>query len=700
MAVMFLLALGAAGYAMRTSAAAAKARDAAARSRDAEAAARIETEKSLEELKAAQAALDMKTHLAEKSEHEANEAKKAAVIARTKAETEAERANVQAGIARRKEEEARIAAERASIAADAERTAKENAQKLAARLQVGALGRDGLDSLQRGNFGGALYAFQMANEMAKQRSGPADRDLLKMQAWSLSNIGTSQHKLGQHAAAVKSYNEALAIHEKVSGANSPEMFDTLHGLGHAHLDSGDSKKAEEFYTRAVNYLVATPNLIDQLDETPNLEIIARLYRDLGKYAEAEPYFQRVLTNRRESHRVELDELKEVAQFYAIQNKYQQAEPYLLEAIAMQEPTFKDVSDSSELADSYSELGEVYSGQDDELKAKSYFQLARSLQNLALKQRQLDRLLKLGSGDQQDAAKKREALKIDRDLIELGDLFLKVGRLRPAETAYTQAQLQAIETENQTSQADAVMRLGYLYRFDLKEYQKASDRFVEAVALMKGGPQGGSKLLGEALTQLGDLYADELNRPEDAEALLKEALDFVSRSSEPEQATYATLSALADLYRRQQRLPDLVSVSQRKLAVADELLKRNSPNSVAQKAWDAGAYAQAFGLYIQAVSDLSDAFKLQGNVEASNAALGSLLNESLDVQQVVDEKVAEAYAKMLESRKDVLDRLTIKQCDGCPGQPGDPVADRIKGARSKLKQIFQIKRTYVQLGVRG
>jgi hypothetical protein len=155
-----------------------------------------------------------------------------------------------------------------------------------------------------------------------------------------------------------------------------------------------------------------------------------------------------------------------------------------------------------------------------------------------------------------------------------------------------------------------------------------------------------------------------------------------------------LSVLAKLYRRQNNNAELVNVSRRKLSVAQQLLSETSPNTVAQKAWNPSAYAEAFGLYVQAISDLSDAFKTAGDTEASKAVFASLLDEKLDVDQVVDEKVVGAYASLLESHRDEIQQLVLP-----PAVKGN-VAERIKSARAKQDQIRVIKTGYVTLGVRG
>ncbi len=340
----------------------------------------------------------------------------------------------------------------------------------------------------------------------------------------------------------------------------------------------------------------------------------------------------------------------------------------------------DEVDFPALANTYSDLGEIYVGLGDELKAKTAFRLARVIQDFSLKQRQAQRMLVSGESTSGD---KFKALRIDRDLLEMGDLFVRLGRFGPAETAYRHA-LEAAE-DDPNFEAEIMLKTGHLYRIHLKNYDKAAEAYRAAVGTLSN-ERGSPLLLGEAMTQLGGLFAIELHRYDDAVKLFDDALKELSELPGSERARYSTLDALAGVYRIQQKTPEVVAASRRKLAVAREMLARNSPNSVAQKAWDADAYAEAFGLVVRAVGDLSDAFRAAGDAEAAKSVYGVLLEDDLDVAQVVDEQVVAAYAEALEANREHL-RALIR-----PPSAGGNVAQRITSARAKQTQIGQITRS--------
>ena len=354
---------------------------------------------------------------AENAQKKAEEERRHAQEEEKRAKEESQRADTAAkAAATRQLWEQRAAAEREKKAANEAERSRSGPTKCRT-APVGSMSRNGLDSFQRGNFSGALYEFNMTDQMIRQKLN-TDPTLSRLQAWVLANVGAANRRLGKFQDSLNSYKESIALHEKVSGEKSAEMFDALHGLGHTYLEAGDPVKAEEYYTRAVRYLVANPTLIDQIYETANLEMIARLYRDVGRYAEAEPYFKRVLVAR-QSQGDELETLKEVAQFYAMQNNYYEAQKYMIKAVELEEKEILHGSEDRqlalrELADTYSELGEIFANQDDEISAEDAFQLSQALQNAELSKRRVNSLLRSASGSKEEiAAKRKRMLRISK-----------------------------------------------------------------------------------------------------------------------------------------------------------------------------------------------------------------------------------------------------------------------------------------------
>jgi energy-coupling factor transporter ATP-binding protein EcfA2 len=611
---------------------------------------------------------DSESHriVAEIAQKKAEEERQHAQEEEKRAKEESQRADAAAKLAASREGEARratiaqkAAAEREKQAATEAETARDQAQKSAERLQLDSLSRNGLDSFQRGNYSGALYEFNMTDQMIRQKLN-SDPSLAKLQAWVLANVGAANRRLGKFQDSLNSYKESIAIHERVSGEKSAEMFDALHGLGHTYLEAGDPVKAEEYYTRAVGYLVANPTLIDQIYETANLEMIARLYRDIGRYSEAEPYFKRVLAAKH-SQGDELETLKEVAQFYAMQNNYYEAEKYMLQAVDLEEKEILHGGEDRqlalrELADTYSELGEFYANLDLAVSAEDAFQLSQALQNAELSKRRVNSLLRSANTSKEEIAanRKENAAHLEKS----ADLFLKLNRVSAAESAYLLALGLRVLTNDQSVGAKehlaaVLIKLGNYYRYHRKNLNEAEKRYQTALTTLANLESGRLTIDGEALTQLGSLYAFDLKKPAEGEKLLKEALTSFSTAPGAEGATILAMRQLATLYLNQSRFREAVDVAQRKLAVAHALLKRTSAKVTGSDKWNAEDYTHAFNYYVTAVFSLGVAHRAAGDPQSAQAVASSLLDPELRISEVIDPNILSEYGDMLVRHRQLL-----------------------------------------------
>jgi len=602
----------------------------------------------------------------EESRHAQDEEKKAKVES-IRADKAAKLAASREAEARRATLEQKAAAEREKKAAEAATAARNLAEKSAQRLTLDKLSRDGLDSFQRGNYSGALYEFEMTNEMIKQQL-KSDPTLEKLQAWVLANVGAANRRLGKYKQALASYEESLKIHERISGAKSAEMFDALHGLGHTYLEGGDPVKAEEYYTRAVNYLVANPTLIDQIYETANLEMIARLYRDVGRYPEAEPFYKRVLAAKM-SQGDELDTLKEMAQFYAVQNNYAEAEKYMVQAVDLQEKQiFRGGEEGQlalrELADTYGEVGEIYSVLGEEQASTDAFQLSQALQNAEISKRRTLSLQKSAATNKDEIVRKRR--ENAAHLEKCADLLLKLNRTFAAERVYLLALGLRILTNDHTPEASEklaadLVKLGDFYR-DRSNFTEAQKRYQEAVTALSNSRSPQSTLYGEAMTRLASLYAKQLNNANEAEMLLRHALDYLGTVPRSEKATTETLDQLAAVYVLKTKYDEAVEASRRKISVANALMARTSVSATGVDNWNAEDFTDAFTVYMRGVVELAKDQKAKGDERAAQAAYGLLLDDQLDVRGVVDARVVTEYAKLLAEYRSSLPPSAAEKVD--------------------------------------
>ncbi len=603
---------------------------------------------------------------AETAQKKAEEEREHAEAEEKKAKAESQRADAAAklaaareGVARRATAEQKAAAEREKKAAEVATQARDQAQRAAERLQLDSLSRNGLDSFQRGNYSGALYEFNMTDQMIRQQLD-SDPSLARLQAWVLANVGAANRRLGKYNEARASYEASLAIHEKVSGKQSAEMFDALHGLGHTYLEMGDPVKAEEYYTRAVDYLVSNPNLIDQIYQTANLEMIARLYRDVGRYSDAEPYFKRVLADK-QAQGDGLDTLKEMAQFYAVQNNYYEAEKYMVQAVDLQEKLILHGGETGqlalrELADTYSEVGQIYSMLGSEQDSKEAFRLSQTLQNAEISARRTMVLQKSPGAHKEEITKRRK--ENAGHLEQCADLLLKLKRTAAAENVYLLALGLRILTndfsaEGNESLAGVLVKLGNYYRYNRKNFAEAEKRYQAAVTALANVRSPESTLYGDALTHLGSLYAQELKKPAEGERLLKEALSYLATVPQSENSTTGTLEELGQLYSIQSRFKEAVEASKRKLSVANALMARTSVTATGLDKWNAEDYNYAFIVYVRTILELANDYKEAGDPRQEASTYTLLLNDQLDVSGVVNAAVLTEYAKVLEQHRAAL-----------------------------------------------
>jgi tetratricopeptide (TPR) repeat protein len=274
-----------------------------------------------------------------------------------------------------------------------------------------------------------------------------------------------------------------------------------------------------------------------------------------------------------------ESLQEVAQFYASQSNYREAEKLYTEAINLHRGSDgDDIDDTSEdsvshdmkLADLYGELGEIYTGQQDEEKAALAFRLVNLYQSI-------------GRGARDATAK----------LLEIGDIYEKLGRFNWAAATY-QRVLGGSGTDNAT-RATAFMKLAAVNYRHLKNWNQAESLYRQALRLAEA-PGGSPDMRARVMWQLGVLYAEK----SDAPAAAKLSEDWLSgalaywEQRQNRREVYTVLADLAALYRKRKEADKLLAVDGRRVEVAATILARSRhPRQItldAQKALNAAGFS--------------------------------------------------------------------------------------------------------------
>jgi len=573
MAVMFLLALGTAAFAM---AARKQAIDSEKKARDAQ--ARAET--AAREVAEGAALLKVQKDKAEglavglgKQKHETD----VALLA----------------------EQAAVEAQKKALVLQKQATARANDQKLAAESSqrdaqtnfvVAMISGDqsarhlnGIAEFQRGDYDQALEAFKGAMQGVEKEEEQAKlvnyssqavankdvviRELKSTRSSLLRDIASTQRKLGKYEDAVRTYTDALRLQKEYDTAmqtgDSWNLFDTTYGLAHAYRDLAaertrtdrtkphdlDYSKAEEQFKLALalqekllkddqnnneTFAASSQEIVLHgkwaLKFADSLEDFARFYGDRGRYGEAERYYQQILKIRSQQPNSPqyLNTLTETARFYQRQayyyeatEKYEEVSRILESGLSNADDTakgFKDLETVRQLAETYNEIGGALAAQPgNELKSRYAFQLARALQANVLWVRQ---------GDSSRPEELKAALVNDESM---GDAYVGLGKDDLARELYLGilpfAKLGVVEGEQLVR---LVIKLGRIYGKSPKTYKDAESAYLMFVKATEEDPDQ-TLALAEGLQELGALYANALNEPAKAEDLLKRSRALVQHA---------------------------------------------------------------------------------------------------------------------------------------------------------------------------
>jgi len=646
--VILLLSLATAAFAWNQRASAIQSREAAVF-------AQKNAERSAEAAKKAESFARDQAVAANNSKEEAVKAEKVAATEKERAEAAAKLATQQKAAA---EENLHVAQKAIAEAKAATIQAQESAQQVAGALERGQLIRTGLESYRREDFVKALDAFKrleeklgplQPNQPGGQRFTPEQsKQFANDYGWTLTRLGDTHHKMRAYDNAIKTYERGRVILEDVlrNEPARPILFETYHGLAHAYHDNAteltagrDPKpngvadsaaeqlsKAEEFYKKAAAYQEKFKS-DNPLTAVTSLKNLAQLYLDIGRFDDAEQRLKAVVDIYKTVEYypgagVE-GAVKELAGFYRDRSRFEDAARTYNDLIDLYENAANfyhlEPQRVRELGDDYSELGQIYIAMKDEDRGDAAFELVKTIQELQLK------LKKKGPIMPNDPASS-----FDEDLDQMGDIYLKLGRVPQARRSYEKALeiREGVVAENR-SVAVSYLKLANLYRDEYNDYEKAEayyKKLIENRKDVKGELYGPSDPLSqyvEGLRRLAILDADDLNKPAEAEALLNQALTVLSplhaRSAwDEEERIY---SALVALYQKQQKSPQEVqAVRVRKF---DTMTKRRDAFAALSRTPD---YARFMSAYVKNAGEVADYYSGQNNKAAAEATYAQVFDK--------------------------------------------------------------------------
>jgi tetratricopeptide (TPR) repeat protein len=620
---------------------------------------------------------------AQVSQFAAEKAKKTAEELKAKADENAKLANEQKAIAEQNLQAARAATQKANEATAA---AQQSAQRLTNAIERGELIRSGLEAYRREQYALAQDAFEKLEEKLKTlRSQATEQNFTPQQlrqferdyGWAQSRLGDTYHKLRDFDKAIEHYESGRVILENVlKDEPAPILFETYHGLAHAYHDNAKARtaaadggptptpttinltpeqqlsKAEDYYKKAAIYQESLKSN-NPLIAVVSLKNLISLYMDIGRYDDAEARLKDVIEAYKkiepEPGDGTIEGLKELAEFYRGRGRYDEALHTYNELIDIQEKITDTTSDPETiraLADNYNEVSQLYNALKDEAPSQAAFRLAERIQQIVLKLRNQRELIA--------DLKKLAVITLDEDLDVMGDSYILLGRYQEAAHAFeaSLAIREAIKSEN-NSIATSYLKLGDLYREQLKNYGKAEGYYKQLIQIrknLKGSLMGPTDPMTQyvlGLRRLALLYADNMNKPAEAETLLNEAVAALAPingrlSWDEELNVYADL---LNLYQKQQK--DAQAIKIKKL---EAFTRDRNDFAVAYRSPD---YQHFMYEYIKAAGDVVDLYLKQPNKAAAEATYAQVFASIRLSTNFLDAKKLNDYLNNLEKYQTLL-----------------------------------------------
>jgi CHAT domain-containing protein len=338
----------------------------------------------------------------------------------------------------------------------------------------------------------------------------------------------------------------LAIREKTLGHDHPDLATTLNNLASLYDSQGRYADAEPLYQRS---LAIAEKVLgrDHPDVALSLNNLALLYHNQGRYAEAEPLYKRSLSIREKAlgrdHPDVATSLNNLAGLYKNQGRYAEAEPLCQRSLAIREKVLG--RDHPDVANSLSNMAGLYDDQGRYAEAEPLYQRSLAIREKALGHNHPDVALSLNN---------------------LAELYKKQGRYADAEPLYQRslAIVEKVLGRDHPNVAKSLNNLAGLYH-DRGRYADAEPLYERSLAIEEKALGPDHPDVASSLNNLAELYKVQ-GRYADAEPLYQRSLAIWEKTLGRDHPAVATsLNNLAELYRNQGRYADALPLAQTVIA---------------------------------------------------------------------------------------------------------------------------------------
>jgi len=447
-------------------------------------------------------------------------------------------------------------------------------------------------------------------------------ELIEKSNFEFQEAARLLNKAGNYLKARALYGEAelfleqaLGVRKKVLEEDNPDIAETFNDFAGLYRDQGKYKEAEKYYDNALAIRKKLSGNHPDLAETFN--DFAGLYQNQGKYKEAEEFYNNALDIRkkvlREDHPDLATTLNSFGSLYQAQGKYEKAEEFYDTALNINKKVLGE--DHPDLAATFGNLGSLYRAQGKYEKAEEFYDTALNIEKKVLGE------------DHPDLA---------ATLNNLGIIYKAQGKYEKAEEFYNTALniKKKVLGGDHPDLAATLNNLGLIYKAQGK-YEKAEEFYNTALNIKK-------KVLGEdhpnlatTLSNLGSLYQAQ-GKYEKAEEFYNTALNIKKKvPGEDHPDIAATLNNLGLLYHEQSKYKEAEEFYNTALDIKKKVFGEDHPD-IATTFGNLGSLYQAQRKYSKAKSLFKQA------VEIAETSFGK--DSPLTVKYLMD------YAKFLQTFK--------------------------------------------------
>ena len=409
--------------------------------------------------------------------------------------------------------------------------------------------------------------------------------------------------------------------------------------------------------------------------------LARLYVDARKPKQAEASYKRAVEGKKRgkggntlesNERAELAAaMRELGEFYQGQeNGYESAVRVFNEMITVQEDikVYDLAAQGQQIANSYSDLGQIYLAKNETQKAEDVFHTANLLQQTALKMRRLGKT-------QSHSSRVAIFSELTVELDDLGDAYFKLGKFSDAEALYSAA-LENRKTANDRELWKSYDKLAKLYRAQ-KYYARAADSYNELREFYRDNPQ--SSDYARALFHIAATYAEDPNAPPDeAVSNYRNAFNIYDALGDWDSSN-VILFRLTKIYEKRNQERERLQALKERVTI----LGKYFDQLVAGKAITPKMPLKLANEYLQAIYALAYAQTGKNDAEAVAAYQQAFAARSYFAEKVQDEKVLKFYAAVLGNYETLLKKSNSKSAADV-GKVAQALRDRLsKAEESKL-----------------